>query len=340
MKPVILYPPTIDWDYLHQRPQQLCKALSQLGCTCVFCNPDIHNRYTEHFKRLSNNLLLANQLSWESVVAWTRKSYPQSPLIAYYTYPPQSVQLRRSKVDLLWFDSVDEPVGEFTSWHACYAAAVSSAHLVTATAHSLCERAKQHARSEVFLLPNGCDYEHFKQAQAPLFGTIPFPADKPVIGYIGAIAPWLDWSLIHTMVHFLPQYEFVLIGPLLLQSGVSVTGSNMHYLGHKNYETLPQYLSRFDYCLIPFKLTEMTQGVNPVKFWEYLASGKPILSTPLPEIPPEFVTPVTEDLFPGFTPPTDTPGEREARISAAQQNAWPERAKKILGLLEQRLHSG
>jgi len=109
--------------------------------------------------------------------------------------------------------------------------------------------------------------------------------EKPIIGYIGTIAPWVDMRLINTMARSLPNYEFVIIGPLLKQPGLALLNKNMYYLGHRHYSVLPQYLSNFSYCLIPFKMTEMTKGVNPIKLWEYLASGIPILSTPIPEVP-------------------------------------------------------
>lgn len=340
MKPIIVYPPTIDWDHLHQRPQQLLKALSQLGCACVFCNINMHKRYAKGFSYINENLVLANGVSFNNALQWSRTSYPQSPVVAYFTYPPHIEQIRKTTVDLILFDSVDQPLGEFASWLPSYAKAVQSSDIVIASAQSLVKRAVQYTTSQIFLLPNGCDYNHFQVAQTRhAIDCEPFNHDKPIIGYIGAIAPWLDRNLINEMGRYLPNYEFVFIGPLLQQKGIGFTSSNMHYLGPKNYADLPRYMSNFSYCLIPFKITEMTLGVNPVKFWEYLASGHPILTTPLPEIPQEFVTIITSNTLSQISPGLTDHG-RDARIKLARDNSWTERANKLLTIIHSTLECG
>ncbi|MBP2627879.1 MAG: hypothetical protein H6Q68_2590 [Firmicutes bacterium] len=340
MKPIIIYPPTIDWDHLHQRPQQLLKALSQLDCLCVFCNINMHRRYSTGFSYMSDNLVLANGIHFSKALQWSRTSYPQSPLIAYFTYPPYIEHIMGLHVDLILFDSVDEPIDEFASWLPSYAKAVQNSHIIIASAHSLVKRAGQYTKSQVYLIPNGCDYNHFQAAQ--IRHTIdyePFNRGRPIIGYIGAIAPWLDRNLINKMGHSLPDYEFVFIGPLLHQKGMAFTSSNMYYFGPKNYADLPRYMSNFSYCLIPFKLTEMTMGVNPVKFWEYLASGNPILSTPLPEIPQKYVTVITEDTFYASSIKLENVG-REERIKLARDNSWTERASNLLAIIKRKLECG
>lgn len=339
MQPVIVYPPTIDWDYLHQRPQQMLKALAELGCICIFCNLNTHKRYPDGFMYLSPNLLLANGQGFSATIQWARANFPCQPLVSYFTYPPHIIDLSRSKVDLVIFDSVDEPVDEFADWLPGYAEAVRTADIVTATAQSIAARARL-LRGEVYTIPNGCDYDHFKSAQVKhSVDSAPFNQGKPIIGYIGAIAPWVDLQLVNTMARCLPNYEFVFIGPLLKQNWIAFTNKNMYYLRHKEYSELPRYLSNFSYCLIPFKLTEMTRGVNPVKFWEYLASGIPILSTPLPEVPPEYVTIVTEDMFPDFCL-TPGEGERDSRIAFARSNSWKNRALQLFELIDSKLGNG
>lgn len=340
MKPVIIYPPTIDWDHLHQRPQQLLKALSLLGCICVFCNINMHKHFSNGFSYLSDNLIIANGVSISTALEWSRISYPQSPLIAYFTYPPHIEQIRKLHVDLIHFDSVDQPLEEFADWFPSYAKAVQISSVITASALSLVERALQYTTCEVHLIPNGCDYNHFQAAQIPHgIDCEPFNGNKAIIGYIGAIAPWLDQSLINEMAHCLPEYEFVFIGPLIHQKGIAFANKNMHYLGSKNYSDLPQYMSNFSYCLIPFKITEMTKGVNPVKFWEYLASGNPILSTPLPEIPQEYVTLITSNTFSKSSLKLGNIG-RDARIILARNNSWTERATKLLAIIHRKLECG
>lgn len=340
MRPVIIYPPTIDWDLLHQRPQQLLKSLSESGNTCIFCNINLQRRHPKGIIPYKLNLLLSNNLSFRETVQWARAAYPSQPIVAYFTYPPQITTILESKVDLVIFDSVDEPADEFASWLPLYSEAVQRADVVVATAQSLVARAQSIIEKEVHFLPNGCDYQHFKKAQTPRhIEEEPFTKGKPIIGYIGAIAPWLDTSLINTMARCLSDYEFVFIGSLLGQKWAAFPNSNMHYLRHKDYSELPNYLSNFSYCLIPFRITKMTKGVNPIKYWEYLASGIPILSTPLPEVNPEFVTTITEDMFPSFSPSVSIAG-REERILLACDNSWTNRARSLSEIIRAKLECG
>jgi len=284
--------------------------------------------------------MLSNGLSFNATMKWARATYPSHPIVAYFTYPLQIKEILSAKVDLTIFDSVDEPVGEFSNWQLGYTDAVHQADIVIATARSLVDRAQSMIEEEVHFLPNGCDYEHFKIAQTPLYvEDMPFTQGKPIIGYIGAIAPWLDAPLINTMARCLPNYEFIFIGALLGQRWAAFPSSNMHYLRHKNYSELPRYLSNFSYCLIPFKITDMTKGVNPIKYWEYLASGIPILSTPLPEVHPEYVTTISEDMFPGYAPKPSI-RNRDDRINLARDNSWTDRAYKLTDIIRGKLECG
>lgn len=340
MRPVIIYPPTIDWDQLHQRPQQLLRALSRYGAVAVFCNLNLHQKHSAGIEAVTQTLLLANDMSLAQTLQWVRDTYPQSPAVIYFTYPPQSSFISQLHADLLIFDSVDEPAGEFAGWRSGYQAATNTSDIVLASAAALFDRARQSTGKPVYLLPNGCDFEHFKAAQQRhCLKEEPFSLDKPIIGYIGAIAPWVDWRLVNSMAHYLPDYEFVFIGAPLLQSGVGFANKNMHYLGHKDYSLLPGYLSNFSYCLIPFKITEMTKSINPVKFWEYLASGIPILATPLPEIPANSAILISEEMFPGFYPEPNIARSAE-RIHLAEANSWNIRAEQLLVIIQTRLEQG
>lgn len=340
MQPVIIYPPTIDWDYLHQRPQQLLKALARLDCTCIFCNVNLHKRHPDGLMQLKENLLLANGWDFTTTAGWARSNYPGRPLTAYFTYPAHITPIRSAKPDLIIFDSVDEPAGEFISWLPAYARAVQQANVVTATACSLVSRARAIAPEKVYFIPNGCDYDHFQAAQTrhPV-ASPPFAGSKPIIGYMGAIAPWLDMNLVNSLARCLPDYEFVFIGSLLCRQSIAFPHRNMHYLHHQDYADLPRYLSNFSYGLIPFRLTEMTKGVNPVKFWEYLAGGIPVLSAPLPEIPPAYVTFLTEAMLPVVLPAADEK-KRAAGIQYARENSWADRACKLQRIILAELACG
>jgi glycosyltransferase involved in cell wall biosynthesis len=82
----------------------------------------------------------------------------------------------------------------------------------------------------------------------------------------------------------LPYWDFILIGPQF--GGREIFGRNIYHLGMRAYERLPAYLHEMDVTLIPFVDNHVTRAANPVKLWEYLATGKPVVSTPIPEVLP------------------------------------------------------
>lgn len=131
------------------------------------------------------------------------------------------------------------------------------------------------------LIPNAGDYQLFSHPK-PI--AISFP--KPIIGYYGAISHWFDVKLLESGLKSHPDKSFVLIGKVENQQvqNLVLKYKNIYLLGEKPYLELPSYLAHFDVCLIPFLLTPLIKATNPVKIFEYFASGKPVISTNLPEL--------------------------------------------------------
>jgi hypothetical protein len=160
---------------------------------------------------------------------------------------------------------------------------VGESDIVVVTARELRDRfAKQGAISQ--LIPNGADFESFCDAPAnSLLKLIP----HPIIGFYGAIAEWIDVDLMQAVARLRPQYSFVMIGPVLL-NGIDGFKNlpNVHLPGEKPYRELPGYLRQFAVCTLPFRMNQLTRSVDPVKVYEYLSQGKPVVSTPLPDLAP------------------------------------------------------
>jgi glycosyltransferase involved in cell wall biosynthesis len=106
------------------------------------------------------------------------------------------------------------------------------------------------------------------------------------VGYYGALADWFDYETVRYAANALPHYNFVLIG---IEMGESFRKSglsqlpNVFYLGRKDYEILPLYLYAFDVATIPFKINTVTSSTSPIKLFEYMAGGKPVVTSELPE---------------------------------------------------------
>jgi glycosyltransferase involved in cell wall biosynthesis len=134
------------------------------------------------------------------------------------------------------------------------------------------------------LVPNGAEFEHFNrhpaECPAELAGL-----SGPLIGFYGAFADWIDTPLLRLMAIVRPAWQFILIGSTLYADLAPLQGlPNVHLLGEKPYADLPAYLHRFDVAIIPFRRLPVTQAMNPVKLFEYLSAGKPVVATDLDEM--------------------------------------------------------
>lgn len=131
-----------------------------------------------------------------------------------------------------------------------------------------------------YYLGNGVDFVHFRNGAAP---TPIRPDEKPRLGYIGALAPWIDFDAIADLARKRPDWEIILIGPILHRTEAElmrVTAlPNVFHLAAVPYDRLPATLSQFNLGLIPFRYNELTRGVNPNKLYEYLAAGLPVVTT-------------------------------------------------------------
>ena len=161
-------------------------------------------------------------------------------------------------------------------------------------------------------------------------------SSRPVAGYFGAVAEWLDVDLLVEVAQALPNVDFYLIGHRSLKRVADLLRiPNVILVGEVTYEQLPSYLYAFDVALVPFKLNELTRCTNPVKVYEYLSAGKPVVSTPLPEV--EMLSPMVRTAAPAeeFTKcilgALDQPSEvaAEERRAFAAVNTWEDRGDHL-----------
>lgn len=290
-----------------------------------------------------------------------------------YTYLPSAVDLLALfKFDQVIYDCVDDHAA-FTGTHSAETLAnmerelCERADLCLATATKLLEDRIQW-NPNFQLVPNGVEYSRFAVA-AESAGADDKPTDTasisaadtpasstPTIGFVGGISDWINIELIAGTAALLPNYKFKLIGPIDTDVTVLENQPNIDLLGPKPYEDLPGYLRTFDVCLITFRINQLSASVNPIKMYEYLAAGKPVVATPMPEVV-RFATDNLGSISIAATAgetaaaietyiaaqrATD-PASRQARIAAiaarqelAAQNSWDSRWSKIVELLESR----
>ncbi|MBI4720950.1 MAG: glycosyltransferase, partial [Chitinivibrionia bacterium] len=130
-------------------------------------------------------------------------------------------------------------------------------------------------------LGNGVEYDHFAIDEQALLDRVSSSTVR--LGYIGAIAPWLDFDILTALARRHPEWEIVLAGPVLLGVEGDVAAltvlPNVHRLEPVSYERVPEILRGFTAGLIPFRYNDLTRGVNPNKLYEYMASGLPVAAT-------------------------------------------------------------
>ena len=159
-----------------------------------------------------------------------------------------------------------------------------AAFAVVATSRDL-ERRWSGRHSRVVRIPNGVDLDVFAPGADP--ATPPpdiLELPRPRLGYIGTVGPWVDLPLLEHVARHRPGLSIALIGPV--EGGVASPArpANLLLLGERAYTSLPAYLAAMDVLLIPFRLMDLTRAVNPIKLYEYCATGKPIVSTPIEEV--------------------------------------------------------
>ena len=199
-----------------------------------------------------------------------------------------------------------------------------------------------------FLNPNthfvshGVDLRHFHRA---LDREIDVPEDlrhlpRPVIGFFGLLADWVDQDAIAAVARAHPEWSVVLIGKAVTDLRAISRIPNVHLLGQKPYAVLPDYCRGFDVALLPFVTNELTVRANPLKLREYLAAGLPVVSTPLPEVeryrelirlaetPGQFVTEVERALE------EHSLFEARTRVKAMAAESWEVRVEEIRDLVD------
>jgi UDP-galactopyranose mutase len=157
--------------------------------------------------------------------------------------------------------------------------------LVFTGGHSLYE-AKQHAHRAVYPFPSSIDLSHFSDARS----LKPDPLDqksipRPRLGFFGVIDERFDIELLDAVARRRPDWQFIMIGPVVkIQPDSLPKHPNIHYLGPKKYEELPAYLANWDIALLLFARNESTRFISPTKTPEYLAAGKPVISTSIQDV--------------------------------------------------------
>ena len=276
-----------------------------------------------------------------------------SDAVLWVYHPGYGDSVARIPHSLIVYDCVDEYTAfpEFRRTKAWIAERerrlCQVAGVVACTAPSLYDTKQKLAPGRTHFVHNVGDAAHFEQALAP---ATEIPADvaslpRPVVGFIGAVSDYklnLDWMLHLSAAR--PDWSVVLIGPTGISDPSTDVGklrarANVHLLGHRSYEQLPSYLKGFDVAVIPYRLNDYTNGVFPIKFFEFLASGRPVVISPLPAVREYWSSVRVADTAESFVQACDAAlaeddaAARQKRVELARLNSWDSRVAKLTALM-------
>ena len=289
------------WDFVFQRPQQLMtrcarerrvffveepviegdQARLHLRCSpqgVQIAVPFLPAGLSEEEARTQQKSLLTDLFAQQDIKKYVLWYY--TPMALAWT----DTLLPRATV----YDCMDELSafqGASPALLQCEQELLDQADLVFTGGQSLYE-AKQPRHPHVYAFPSSVDVPHFAQARQGL----PDPDDQssighPRLGFFGAVDERLDLDLLREAAALRPDWQWVIIGPVVkIDQATLPQAPNIHYLGGKSYNDLPAYLVHWDAALLLFARTDATRFISPTKTPEYLAAGKPVVSTSIRDV--------------------------------------------------------
>jgi hypothetical protein len=200
---------------------------------------------------------------------------------------------------------------------------------------------KRKKHPSVYLSTHGVDVDHFARARN---GGTPLPPDiadirRPIAGFFGLIEDWIDLDLVGYLSESLPDVSFVFIGSVVQPIGKLAERGNVHFLGHKPYDVLPDYLRGFDVALLPYKLNNQVIQSNPKKLREYLSGGKPVVSVRVREVERYADVVSIADGREQFRDMVaravteDSPEASERRAASVATESWKEKVERISDII-------
>jgi glycosyltransferase involved in cell wall biosynthesis len=358
------------WDFVWQRPQQL---ISRFACSrdVLFVEeplflddvtkpvlegseplPNVHRiipRLPASYRDSeSATHHVVRTLLLELVGTGGRLAHRfEAPIQWFYTPMPAPVMLGAFGERLVVYDCMDE-LAQFRFAPAELVQRerflLARSDVVFAGGRSLAE-AKSRFHDNVHFFGCGVDADHFSAASRDNT-TVPealAALPGPVLGYIGVIDERLDYALIAHMAEQLPNSSIAMVGPVVKVDPRDLPRrENIHWFGQQAYGDLPSYMRGFDVCLMPFALNKATEYINPTKTLEYMASGKPIVSTPVPDVVRNF-TPIVAvaESAPEYVQAIRTslerpdPARRAQSIQRARQSSWESITGEMTLLMEE-----
>lgn len=289
------------WNFVYQRPQHLMSRFAKQNRVYLIEEPYFDAEKNNYLQLNRNDNLTVVVPHFQPGISQDDIVFQQVKLLkdlfedeeinnyCFWYYTPMALAIGNSfNPDFVIYDCMDE-LSLFKNAPAILKQRekelFNKADLVFTGGHNLYQ-AKKNSHYNIHPFPSSIDKEHFNPArtitaQPDDMAHIPHPR----FGFYGVIDERFDIDLIKNVAENKPEWHFVIIGPVVKIDPESLPKlNNIHYLGEKNYKQLPQYLAGWDIAFIPFLRNDSTKYISPTKTPEYLAAGRPVISTSIKDV--------------------------------------------------------
>ncbi|HEY61397.1 MAG TPA: glycosyltransferase family 1 protein [Anaerolineae bacterium] len=380
MRQSILVFSSSDWDGNWGSRQQIAERWAQRGHLVVFVEqmagmehfikyPDLRQRRRRQIdvRRLQDRLWLLtppvllpgryyfpliNYVNAQIVGRWLRRQLDDLAFIPtlLWCYKPEHAAVAAHWQDIaLVYHCIDEFSVGTHGWKRANIIKqetdlLNRADVVFANSNLTYEN-KRRINPQTYHIPSGADVAHFKRADNPKTTIPPLVASlpSPIMMFVGNINEKINISLLASVARERPEWTIVLIGQVYGNADKQLQKfDNVYCLGRQPFSQLPNFFRSADVCLLPYVESEVTRYRSPLKLYEYLATGKPIVSTPHPEVkefsdiisiaPPEKFVSAIEDVL-----QHDNQSARIKRFQIVSQHSWDVRVDQMESILQKRL---
>jgi UDP-galactopyranose mutase len=334
------------WDFVYQRPQHVMSRIAetrpvlfieepmkgarhdswerrQVTPTLTVHRPHVaseiggfepkeHERFLALLEQLAAREGVGGHTAWLYTPLAFRAAHSLAPEVLVYDCMDELANFRHAPIE----------IGEME--HAL----LRHADVVFTGGPSL-YRAKRGRHPNVHCFPSSVDVDHFRRGRpghptAPEIAALP----RPRLGFFGVIDERFDPTLIDALAQAHPEWQIVLVGPVVkIDPETLPRYENVHYLGSRTYEELPELMAGWDVCLLPFALNDATRFISPTKTLEYMAAEHPIVSTPIRDV----AGPYADIVYLGEGPEEFVKAcERALAAPSSERTARRERARAVL----------
>lgn len=294
------------WNFVYQRPQHLMSRFSRIMPVIFIEEPVFGDTIYLDVTNQADNLWVIvphlpsgmsefeNQYYQKEFISRFIKKMSINTYVAWY-YTPMALKISdHLRPDLTVYDCMDELTAfKFAPQELkdLEQILLNKANIVFTGGYSLYE-AKKHQHGNIHPFPSSIDYTHFYRARR----VVGDPSDQAQIphmrfGFYGVIDERMDLALLDAVASRRKDWNFILIGPVVkIDENDLPRRPNIHYLGMKTYDELPRYMAGWDVAIMPFAKNESTRFISPTKTPEFLAGGKPVISTSIADVVRQYKT--------------------------------------------------